>query len=174
VNPSDWTLPAILGVALGALALLLALGAWLRTARLRRAVAALDGQGDGATLLETVGRHRAEVSALRTEVTGLARDTAALRVDLGDAIRHLSVVRYDAFGDMGGRMSFSLALLDDGGDGVVLTSIAGRTESRTYARGVKGGRSDSPLAPEEEQAIRYASGQSAKTGQAGRRDGGDS
>ena len=62
-----------------------------------------------------------------------------VQADLADALRHVAVVRYDAFGDMGGRLSFSVALLDDAGDGLVLTSINGRTETRTYSKGVKGG-----------------------------------
>ena len=62
-----------------------------------------------------------------------------MQADLADAIRHVAVVRYDAFGDMGGRLSFSVAMLDDSGDGLVLTSINGRTETRTYAKGVKAG-----------------------------------
>src|SRR5690348_15184735 len=57
---------------------------------------------------------------------------------------------------MGGRMSFSAALLDDAGDGLVISAIHGRTETRTYAKGVKGGTSDQPLSPEERQAITYA------------------
>jgi hypothetical protein len=68
----------------------------------------------------------------------------------------VSVVRYDAFADMGGRLSFSAALLDDAGDGIVLTSINGRTETRSYAKGVKGGASEHTLSPEEEQAIAFA------------------
>jgi hypothetical protein len=68
-----------------------------------------------------------------------------------------AVVRYDAFPDMGGRLSFSVALLDDAGDGLVLTSINGRSETRTYAKGVKGAKSDHQLSPEETQAISYAS-----------------
>ena len=61
-----------------------------------------------------------------------------------------------AFEDMGGRLSFSAALLDDSGDGLVLTSINGRSETRTYAKGVKAGASDHSLSPEEQQAISYA------------------
>ena len=61
-----------------------------------------------------------------------------------------------AFGDMGGRMSFSAAMLDDAGDGLVITSINGRTETRTYAKGIKAAGSDATLSPEEEQAISYA------------------
>ena len=65
-------------------------------------------------------------------------------------------MRYDAFGDLAGALSFSAALLDDAGDGLVLTSINGRSETRTYAKGVAGGRSDAPLSPEEQEAIAEA------------------
>jgi hypothetical protein len=74
------------------------------------------------------------------------------------ALRHVSVVRYDAFGDMGGRFSFSAALLDDAGDGLVLTSIHGRSETRTYLKGLTSGTSDIELSPEETQAVRIARG----------------
>jgi hypothetical protein len=93
---------------------------------------------------------------LRSDVQHLRDDLAAARADLSDALRHVAVVRYDAFGDMGGRLSFSAALLDDAGDGLVLTSINGRTETRSYAKGVKAGESDHSLSPEEQQAISYA------------------
>ena len=80
----------------------------------------------------------------------------ALRTEASQALRHLAVVRYDAFGDMGGHLSWSLALLDDGGDGVVLTSIHGRSEARTYAKNVTGWSCEQPLSPEEEEAVKYA------------------
>jgi hypothetical protein len=85
-----------------------------------------------------------------------AGDLAALRGDLAQALKHVAVVRYDAFGDMGGRLSFSAAIIDDSGDGVVLSSIHARGESRTYAKGVVGGRSDATLTPEEQQALAAA------------------
>ena len=81
---------------------------------------------------------------------------AALRAEATDALRHLAVVRYDAFGDMGGHLSWSLALLDDGGDGVVLTSIHGRSEARTYAKSIAGWSCDQQLSPEELEAIEHA------------------
>lgn len=83
-------------------------------------------------------------------------DLAALRHDIAQALRHVAVVRYDAFGDMGGRLSFSAAIIDDTGDGVVLSSIHGRGESRTYAKGVVGGDADATLTPEERQALAAA------------------
>jgi Protein of unknown function (DUF4446) len=89
-----------------------------------------------------------------------AGDLAALRTDIAQALRHVAVVRYDAFGDMGGRLSFSAAVIDDQGDGLVFSSIHARGESRTYAKGVVGGASDATLTPEEQQALA-----SARTGQ---------
>ncbi len=86
-------------------------------------------------------------------MVGLRREVAALRAEAGDALRHLAVVRYDAFGDMGGHLSWSVALLDDGGNGVVLTSIHGRSEARTYAKSVAGWTCDQQLSPEEEEAV---------------------
>src|ERR687891_341684 len=71
-------------------------------------------------------------------------------------IRHVAVVRYDAFGDLGGRLSFSAALLDDAGDGLVVTSINGRTETRNYAKIVRNLKSPHNLSEEELEAIGQA------------------
>jgi hypothetical protein len=72
------------------------------------------------------------------------------------AIRDVAVVRYDALKEMAGQLSFSIALLNATGDGIVLTSINGRTETRTYAKVVAGGHGVQPLSPEEEQSVRAA------------------
>ena len=99
---------------------------------------------------------RPQADALPEDVHGLRQEVAALRAEARDALRHLAVVRYDAFGDMGGHLSWSLALLDDGGNGVVLTSIHGRSEARTYAKNVAGWSCEQQLSPEEEEAIEHA------------------
>ena len=101
-------------------------------------------------------RRRSGAEALPEDVHGLRQEVAALRVEARDALRHLAVVRYDAFGDMGGHLSWSLALLDDGGHGVVLTSIHGRSEARTYAKNVSAWTCEQQLSPEEEEAIASA------------------
>ena len=94
--------------------------------------------------------------ALPEDVVGLRREVAALKAEAGDALRHLAVVRYDAFGDMGGHLSWSVALLDDSGHGVVLTSIHGRSEARTYAKSIAGWTCEQQLSPEELEAIEHA------------------
>ena len=72
------------------------------------------------------------------------------------SVRHVALVRYDAFEDVGGRLSFSCALLDDLGSGVVLTSINGRQETRVYAKPVTAGASSYNLSTEEQEAIQQA------------------
>jgi hypothetical protein len=116
-----------------------------------------------ALLVSVVTLRRASAAGRRTgidavpeDVHGLRQEVAALRAEAGDALRHLAVVRYDAFGDMGGHLSWSLALLDDDGDGVVLTSIHGRSEARTYAKSIGGWSCEQQLSPEELEAIEHA------------------
>jgi hypothetical protein len=138
------------------------ISAHVRVGRLRRGFAALDGTGKD-TVLDAVRRSGADTAAMRGELDGLRGEISAARADLADSLRHVAVVRYDAFGDMGGRLSFTVALLDDASDGVVISSISGRSESRTYAKGVKSGASEQSLSPEEQQAIELAMRGTART-----------
>jgi hypothetical protein len=72
------------------------------------------------------------------------------------ALRDLAIVHYDALKEMSGHRSFSLALINAVGDGVVVSSINGRTETRTYAKAVQAGHSVETLSPEESHALRAA------------------
>lgn len=156
LDPTVVDVLAITGAVAGLLALVLAVRSALRLRQMRRTLALLQG-GDGEeSFVDAVGRKTRELEGLRTEVIDLTGQLGRVRSDLSDAIRHVAVVRYDAFGDMGGRLSFSVALLDDAGDGLVMSSINGRSETRTYAKGVKAGASEAALSPEEEQAVGFA------------------
>jgi hypothetical protein len=101
-------------------------------------------------------RRRTGLDAVPEDVHGLRQEVATLKAEAADALRHLAVVRYDAFGDVGGHLSWSVALLDDGGHGVVLTSIHGRSEARTYAKSIAGWTCEQQLSPEEDEAIQHA------------------
>ena len=72
------------------------------------------------------------------------------------ALRDVGIIRYDALHEMSGHLSFSLALLDTLGDGVVISSINGRAETRTYAKPVVAGQGAQELSPEEAQAVHTA------------------
>lgn len=130
-------------LAVAVLALVLALGARRRSrGATARSTPAASGPQD--------------LAALQRRVEDAERALAAVRSDLAQGLRHVAVVRYDAFGDMGGRMSFSAALVDDHGDGMVISAIHARGESRTYAKGVTAGDSSITLTPEERQALAAA------------------
>jgi hypothetical protein len=75
---------------------------------------------------------------------------------LARSISRSAVVRYDAYGEMSGRQSSSIALLDEGGTGVVMSSILHREQARLYAKGVRDGQADVELSPEEAEAIEAA------------------
>ncbi len=105
-----------------------------------------------------VRRPSADDSDLPTDLQALRREVAALRQEGAQSLRHLAVVRFDAFTDTGGQLSWSLALLDDAGSGVLLTSIQGRQESRTYAKSIADWKCDQQLSPEEQDALSHARG----------------
>lgn len=147
---------ALGGSIAGGLGLLLGLASTIRLRRMRKAYTVLQGADGPDSFVEIVARKTAQVDGLRQDVAAVHQRLDVVQSDLADAISHVAVVRYDAFNDMGGRLSFSVALLDDEGDGLVLTSINGRTETRTYAKGVKGGASEASLSPEEDQVIGWA------------------
>ena len=150
---------ALVGILVGVVGVALAAYAVARTNRLHRSYALLHAGEGLETIVDVMGRTIDEFHELQDEVARLQADLAATRRDLSMALRHVSVVRYDAFGDMGGRFSFSAALLDDQGDGLVITSIHARSETRTYLKGLHAGTSDIVLSPEEDQAVRIARGQ---------------
>lgn len=97
-----------------------------------------------------------QAADLPLDVHGLRQEVAALRLDLERSLSNLTVLRYDAFGDVGGKLSWSVALLDDAGAGLLLTSIHGRTEARTYAKSVTGWSSEQDLSPEERETLELA------------------
>jgi hypothetical protein len=126
--------------ALAVLALLLALAAL---------GVALAGRRSG-------GHVGADASGLPEDPRALRQEVAALKAENAQALRHVAVIRYDAFTDTGGQLSWSMALLDDSGSGVVLTSIQGRNDSRSYAKNVADWSSETQLSPEEVDAISHA------------------
>ena len=100
---------------------------------------------------------------VRSELRKLGKELEVTRGELRETLKHLAVVRYDAFGDTGGKLSWSMALLDDKGDGVVLTSINSRADARTYAKEVRAFASEAKLSPEEEEAIENLRKESEQT-----------
>jgi len=146
----------IVALILGLVGIGIGVFAMLRLSRLHRSLALLQAAEGRETFVDVVARTISEFHDLRDDVADLDSTLQLTRRELAQALRHVSVVRYDAFGDLGGRFSFSAAMLDDSGDGLVLTSIHGRTETRTYVKGLTNGQPDVELSPEEFEAVKLA------------------
>lgn len=146
---------AIVALALSLAAVLLATLAnrrWVRDRSLRQQVLpAAELSGAVNTLGAELAKLRADLLALDSRGTSLAQSVAA-------SLRHVAIVRYDAFADVGGRLSYSLAILDDTACGLVITSLSGKSDVRTYAKAVSAGTGEGSLTPEEQQAISAAVG----------------
>lgn len=115
----------------------------------------LDG-ANGANLENLLMDTLRENQALNDRLDKSERKLSELEQHGEKSKRHIGLVRYDAFEEVGGNQSFALAVYDDKGDGVVLNSIIGRTDCRVYAKPLVGGRSDRSLSEEERKAIEEA------------------
>ena len=152
---------AVAATGFSVFALVIAVALAVQVGRLRRAYDALV-PGDGTSFAAAVQQQSAAVRDLHDDVSRLHDELAAGRPAARSGLTRVAVVRYDAFGDLAGALSFSAALLDDAGDGLVLSSINGRSETRTYAKGISGGSSEAPLSPEEQEAVEQALGRASR------------
>jgi hypothetical protein len=148
------TLTVLVFVSLGLNVLtLFVLVATSRRRSIRHAASSVRGDEAMQGMLEG---HARTFERLETAIRQLAGQSARIDDRLSGTVQRVGLVRYDAFEDVGGRLSFSCALLNEGGDGVVITSINGRQDTRVYAKSVQGGDSVYNLTEEEAAAIREA------------------
>ncbi|HEX3434770.1 MAG TPA: DUF4446 family protein [Solirubrobacteraceae bacterium] len=149
---------AAAGVAL--VALICCIGLLMSLRRMRRAQQMVLGDAGQQDVVAHAARIQEAFEALRTYV-----DDVALRLDgrlagveaaMRTTIAHRALVRYDAYNELSGHQSLSIALLDEEQSGVVLSCIHHRDQARVYAKQVTAGRGELELSPEEAEAVRVA------------------
>ena len=160
LSESTLTLLALVAVGLSVLALLFAIVSGASGRRPKRASGPIQVDDALRAVLEQQAAH---IERLEQAVRILNGADKKQQVLIDGSVRHVSLLRYDAFEDVGGRLSFSCAMLDEHGTGVVLTSINGRQETRVYAKSIAEGTSTYNLSLEEEEAIRQAMAAPAET-----------
>jgi hypothetical protein len=149
---------AAAGVAL--IALILAVVLALRLRRLRAAQAAVLGAAGKDDLVSHAARLEHDFGVLRDWMEEMAEGLdqrmvhAEHRID--GTLAHRAVVRYDAYGELSGQQSASIALLDAGGSGIVVSSIQHRDQARVYVKPVRQGKGELELSPEEASAVHIA------------------
>lgn len=156
LDPQALTWVALGSAALGVVLLLVVVVLSLRLRSLRRDQRRAFDLASGEDIVSALGRIDGGLDAVRRDLVTLHGNTEHLRELLRSTVSRVGVVRYDAFEDMGGALSFSAALLDERGDGVIVSAINGRTETRCYAKPVVGGDSEHHLSAEEARAIAQA------------------
>jgi hypothetical protein len=147
-------------VALVALVLVLVLMRRLKRLRsAQRAVLGSTGDRDLVSHAQTLATGFDELRRMvESTFSQLGQRLDGNEHRLGRTISKTAVIRYDAYGEMTGRQSSSMALLDDSGTGVVLSSILHREQARMYVKGIREGQSEFELSPEENEAIETALG----------------
>ena len=155
--------PAIVALAAAGVAVLALLGVIMLSVRLRRVRSAQkvvlgpdrteDLVGHASRLHQAFETLQAEVQ--RTEA-GLTQRMEVAEHRLDGALAYRALVRYDAYGELSGHQSTTVALLDAEHNGVVLSSIAHRDSARLYCKQVVAGEGELELSPEEAEAVRIA------------------
>jgi hypothetical protein len=158
---------AIAAGAVAVIALLVASSLAVTVRRMRRAQGlVLGGQEQGDLVAHAAGMQDAfEALRQHVEATGVRLDGRLARAEtaLRGTLAHRALVRYDAYNELSGRQSVSIAMLDDERSGIVLSCIHHRDQARVYAKHMQGGQPELELSPEEAEAVRLALSSPART-----------
>jgi hypothetical protein len=138
------------------ISLLFSIGIFLRLRTLQRGWKILWGSSERSTLEAILLEHFDERVATNASIRAIEDRLENVEELIQTSKRFLGLVRFDAFPDVAGSQSFSLAVFDDRGDGAILSSIVGRNSCRVYCKPIVGGRSERDLSQEEQRAIRSA------------------
>lgn len=146
---------AAAALAVAVLALVLAIVVLVQMGPIRRKLAPVREDGDVMGLVQGLDR---DLASVETQLGDLYPRIEKIERFLPHTISRVGVVNYDAFGDITGNQSRSLAFLDSRGSGVVMSILVGRSEMLFYSKQVRGGKGVEQLSPEELAAIAQAMG----------------
>jgi len=152
------TLSLLVVALVAAVVLLGAWVAWLQRSEavLRRRLRRVLPEGESGGIDEILDRQLKSVESLSERVDALNKLHHELEHLSQRTLQKVAVIRYNPFSDTGGDQSFAIALLDSLGNGVVVSSLHSRTDTRVFAKPVQSGRSKFQLSDEEQDAIRKA------------------
>ncbi|HSK94718.1 MAG TPA: DUF4446 family protein [Candidatus Angelobacter sp.] len=151
-------LALVVGMLAGLLLILLVL-VLIQSVRIGRAVRAyrdLVRDGDGGSLHDRLAGNAIALDRATQRMGEIEALQATIEARSQRSLQHIGMVRFNPFEDTGSDQSFAIALLDDHRDGVVISSLHGRANTRLFAKPVAGGTSEHHLSDEEAQAIRVA------------------
>lgn len=148
MNITEWA-----AIAVAAVAVVVAVSQMAQVRGMKRRLSAIPEDG---SVFDALRRLDDDLAAAERELARLRPVVHSLSERMPEAICHTAVVAYDANQDMAGRLSRSIALLNEHGDGLVITLLRGRSEVIYYTKMIRGGRGTEPLSPEESAVIGQA------------------
>jgi len=151
---------AIVAAAIAVVALLLGVSLTVTVRRLRRAQRLVLGEHSEQDLAAHAAGMQDAFEALREHVEDVGSHLdgrmSGTEIALRETLAHRAVVRYDAYNELSGQQSVSIALLDHEQSGIVLSCIHHRDQARVYVKAMQGGQPELELSPEEAEAVRLA------------------
>ena len=152
-----YQLEILLGVlALAVIELLVIFSLNNRVARTSKLLRQLLTGPTGENLEAQLNRAFGESQQALQQTTQLQEELTRHSAALEGCVQKIGLVRYDAFGDVRGEQSFSLALLDGQSYGIVISALFGRNDSRFFGKSIRAGAADQSLSEEEEDALKMA------------------
>jgi len=97
-----------------------------------------------------------EITKLNKARDNIEKEIAVINTKLKKSIRGLEAIRFNPFPDQGSNQSFAIGMLDEEGDGLVISSLYSRERMSIFAKPVKNGKSEYELSTEEKEALRRA------------------
>lgn len=152
------TLAVLAPLALAAIALLLAGYLFMALRRYRRDQKIVMGSAGERDVIAHANALEFHVGELSRDINHLSAELKQTEKSLGDCLTFRSVIRYDAYNDLSGMQSTSVALLDAQFSGIIMSSIQSRDHARIYVKEVRHGESREQLSPEEIQVLKEAMG----------------
>ncbi len=158
----DMTFWVTLSLGISLVLFLLLIVLWVNLLSFKKKFKQLMRGADGSNLEKQLQSHLEDVTLYKKAAEENKERMTVIEDRLQQCVQYVGMKRYNAFEDMGSRLSYSIALLDDHFDGVVMTGIYGRYESTTYAKIIHHGHSEQNLSVEEMDALQMAKEQQKK------------
>ncbi len=149
-----WIIGGIVIFLIASLAVFIRLN--MKLSRLNKKYERLMTGVEGGNLERILMKHLDDVRQAKDDIVQLDSRCQALREQLKGCIQRAGIVRFNAFDDTGSDLSYAIALMDENNNGVVLSSIFGRSEARCYAKPIVNGQSTYFLTQEEKEAMQKA------------------
>ncbi|MCK4259416.1 MAG: DUF4446 family protein [Halanaerobiales bacterium] len=154
--PVDQTLPFLIQTLLIVVLAIVIIVTFLRTSKLTKIIKKVTHNQDGMSIEAIIHQYYSKIDSIQKNQQEIMKEQAQIVEILKNCFSKSGIVRFNPFDQVGGDQSFVIALLDQEGNGIVMSSLYGRNQSRFYGKPIVNGKSSYTLSDEEKKAIQQA------------------